>query len=111
MPPRPGRHPLLPVPVSRSACPYAEPGVPRRRGEAFAAPSRCLLLVASRGVERPGGRLSLAVLGLSRLARVKRFTAAGTPRAADPSHRDAAWSYKSGTRSLGLPGLFGSQNR
>lgn len=41
--------------VSRSACPYAEPGVPRRSGEAFPAPSCCLVLVASRGVERTRG--------------------------------------------------------
>lgn len=31
----------------RSVCPYAEPGVPRRRGEAFLAPSCCSVPVAS----------------------------------------------------------------
>lgn len=105
MPPRPGRHPELPVPVSQSACPYAEPGVPRRRGEAFPAPSCCLVLVASRGEER-NQRLSLSVLGLSRLALTKWFTVAGTSRAAAPSHKAAAWSYTPGaTRWISLDSL------
>lgn len=106
MPPRPGRHPELPVPVSRSACPYAEPGVPRRRGEAFPEPSRCLVLVASRGAEAEPVGAGAEQVGADQMVH-SGWDIAG--RCSEP--QGGCMVLYARHHSVDLPGLFGSQNR